>query len=118
MLNYSWMPVEVLMTSALIPIQYIRINIILIHAKGINKYWYFKDFKVMFWDCLAFLHPFSFLSVFMKACLENLLKVKMLSQIPSTWMMLLFLWYLLYLKIGGTLHFLQPPEKGMGLVQK
>ena len=42
------MPVEVLMTSALIPFQFIGINIILIHAKGINKYWYFKAFKVMF----------------------------------------------------------------------
>lgn len=48
MLNYSRMPVEVLMTSALIPFQFIRINIILIHAKAINKYWYFKAFKVMF----------------------------------------------------------------------
>lgn len=42
------MPAEVFMTSALIPIQFIKINIILIRAKGIIKYWYFKDFKVMF----------------------------------------------------------------------
>lgn len=88
MLNFSWMPAEVFMTSALIPIQFIKINIILIRAKGIIKYWYFKDFKVMFWDCLALLCPFSFLSVLMKACLQNLLKIEVFSQISSTWMMM------------------------------
>lgn len=118
MLNCSWMSVEVLMTSALIPIQFIRINILLIHAKGISKYWYFKDFEGMFWDGLAFFCPFSFLSVLMKACLQNLLKKEVFSQIPSTWMMLLFLCYLLHLRTEGTLHFLQPPEEGMGLAQK
>lgn len=115
MLNYSWMPAEVLMTSALIPIQFIRINIILIHAEGINK---FRYFKVMFWDSLAFLSPFSFLSVLMKAWWQNLLKIEVFSQISSTWVMLLLLCYLLYLKMERTLHFLQPPEKGMGLIQK
>lgn len=88
MLNFSWMPAEVFMTSALIPIQFIKINIILIRAKGIIKYWYFKDFKVMFWDCLALLCPSSFLSVLMKACLQNLLKIEVFSQISSTWMMM------------------------------
>lgn len=64
------MPVEVLMTSALIPFQ---INIILIHAKGINKYWYFKAFKVMFWNSSAFLSPFSFLSA-LKGSFAKLIK--------------------------------------------
>lgn len=41
------MPVEVLMTSALIPFQFIGINIILIHATRMTEYWYFKEFEVM-----------------------------------------------------------------------
>lgn len=119
MLNYSCMPVEVLMTSALIPFQFIRINIILIHAKGINKYWYFKAFKVMFWNSSAFLSPFSFLSALKKTHLQNLLKIEVFSQISSTWMMMSFLsCYFLHLKTGRTLQFLQPPEKEAGPVQK
>lgn len=119
MLNYSRMPVEVLMTSALIPFQFIRINIILIHAKGINKYWYFKAFKVMFWNSLAFLSPLSFLSALAKAPLQNFLKLEVFSQVSSTWMMVSFLLcYFLHLKTGETLQFFQPLEKDTGLVQK
>lgn len=118
MLNDSWMPAEFLMTPALIPVQCIRINIILIPGKGINEYWYFKAFKVMVWNSLAFLSSFPFLSALMKACLENFLKIEVFSQISSTWMMLFSLSYLLHLNTGGTLQLLQSPVEEAGLVWK
>lgn len=65
------MPVEVLMTSALIPFQFIRINIILTHTREINKYWYFKAFKVVFSNTLSF---FSLLSALTNSLLQNLIK--------------------------------------------